>query len=82
VSATLRDRYLAALAAAGLKPAAKQPSRKYVVVPIADGRNLYLGRAGAFRVGRTVADSFGIEVSAKSVLNGHVPAHWINGDKK
>lgn len=73
---TLRERYLAVLAAAGLKPAPRQTSKKYVTVPIADGRNIYLGKAGAFRLGRTVADSFA------AVLRGQVPKHWITGEKR
>jgi len=78
VSASLRDRYLAALAAVGLKRDAHQPSRKYVTVAIAGGRRLYLGKSGAVRCGSTVTGSVAVSDLTKArLLEGAVPQHWV-----
>lgn len=79
MSVSLRDRYLAALAMAGLKPDARQTSRKYVSVTIgSEGKKLFLGKSGAVRRGATVTGSVPVSDSVKSaLLEGTVPRGWL-----
>jgi hypothetical protein len=55
-TATLRDRYVAALLARGCIQIAST-SRRYVIFEAADHTRYYLGKNGSLRVGRTIADS-------------------------
>jgi len=64
---TLQDQFLAAFLARGLKM--KKRTFKYVVVEVPGTvQNYYLGRAGAVRIGRTIASSVPISEAAKDKL--------------
>ena len=64
---TLHDRYVAALQKGG---AVIEPSKtkKYTVLRRIDGRNYYVGRSGAVRLGTTVAGSVPISDNFKKKL--------------
>ena len=67
---TIRDRLIDALIAKGSSIVENARTRRYTVLTRYDGRPgyLYVGRAGAHRVGRTISESSGTPEFAKARL--------------
>ncbi len=58
---TIRERLIAGLTALGYQRPKKRPSNKYEMFADPAGGNLYIGKAGAFRKGATVAGSIPVQ---------------------
>lgn len=65
----LREQFRLALLARGYTEASDATSRNYVILVSPKGeRRVYLGKGGAVRVGRTIADSRPLGGAAKKIL--------------
>ncbi|MFO1152767.1 MAG: hypothetical protein U1E42_03735 [Rhodospirillales bacterium] len=65
---TLQQRLVDALVATGRGTAVMSRSRRYVTLRRPDGSFFYVGRNGALRFGRSVADSVAVPGSFKARL--------------
>jgi hypothetical protein len=68
--ATIHDRLVAALMQRGAKPTTAVRTGKYTVLehPMSDGKFLFVGKAGALRVGRTATDSVAVPQLREKLL--------------